>query len=234
MGDQRQQALHHQRADGRPVRRLRPHRPRRARRPRHLQLRRRDVDAGGERRPQGQEDGPGRRLDRRGVLRRRASAGGGAWLLNGQKTWTTSAHFAEWYWVGARTDPDAPKHAGITLFLVPLDHPGITINGIWTMGDERTNDVFFDDVFVPDVARRRQREQRLPVHLVRARPRAVHDVHLLADAPTPRCALRLRARHRDRWRTVEGRSGRPVEDRAARHAGARSRACSGCGSSTRR
>ena len=73
------------------------------------------------------------------------------WILNGQKTWTTSAHFAEWYWVGARTDPDAPKHAGITLFLVPLDQPGITINGIWTMGDERTNDVFFDDVFVPDV-----------------------------------------------------------------------------------
>jgi alkylation response protein AidB-like acyl-CoA dehydrogenase len=72
------------------------------------------------------------------------------WVLNGQKTWTTSAHFAEWYWVGARTDPDAPKHHGITLFLVPLDQPGITINGIWTMGDERTNDVFFDDVFVPD------------------------------------------------------------------------------------
>lgn len=72
------------------------------------------------------------------------------WVLNGQKTWTTSAHFAEWYWVGARTDPEAPKHFGITLFLVPLDHPGITIQGIWTMGDERTNSVFFDDVFVPD------------------------------------------------------------------------------------
>jgi alkylation response protein AidB-like acyl-CoA dehydrogenase len=51
--------------------------------------------------------------------------------------------------VGARTDPES-KHQGITLFLVPLDHPGITINGIWTMGDERTNDVFFDDVFVHD------------------------------------------------------------------------------------
>ncbi|MET1003750.1 MAG: acyl-CoA dehydrogenase family protein [Acidimicrobiia bacterium] len=72
------------------------------------------------------------------------------WLLNGQKTWTTSAHFADWYWVGARTDPDAPKHAGITLFLVPMNHPGITVQGIWTMGDERTNDVFFDDVFVED------------------------------------------------------------------------------------
>ena len=74
----------------------------------------------------------------------------GGWVLNGQKTWTTSAHFAEWYWVGARTDPEAPKHAGITLFLVPLDQPGITINAIWTMGDERTNEVFLNDVFVPD------------------------------------------------------------------------------------
>ncbi|WP_436787737.1 acyl-CoA dehydrogenase family protein [Yinghuangia sp. YIM S10712] len=74
----------------------------------------------------------------------------GGWILNGQKTWTTSAHFAEWYWVGARTNPDAPKHHGITLFLVPLDHPRITVRGIWTMGDERTNDVFFDDVYVSD------------------------------------------------------------------------------------
>lgn len=76
------------------------------------------------------------------------------WLLNGQKTWTTSAHFAEWYWLGTRTDP-ANKHHGITLMLVPLDQPGITINGIWTMGgvpmgDERTNEVFIDNVFVPD------------------------------------------------------------------------------------
>jgi hypothetical protein len=74
----------------------------------------------------------------------------GGWVLNGQKTWTTSAHFAEWYWVGARTDPEAAKHAGITLFLVPIDQPNITVNAIWTMGDERTNEVFLNDVFVPD------------------------------------------------------------------------------------
>jgi alkylation response protein AidB-like acyl-CoA dehydrogenase len=80
----------------------------------------------------------------------RAARDGDGWRLNGQKTWTTSAHFAEWYWVGARTDPEAPKHHGITLFLVPLDDPGLTIRPIWTMGDERTNDVFFDDVFVHD------------------------------------------------------------------------------------
>jgi len=71
------------------------------------------------------------------------------WILNGQKTWTTSAHFAEWYWLGTRTNPD-DKHRGITLMLVPLDQPGITISGIWTMGDERTNEVFIEDVFVPD------------------------------------------------------------------------------------
>ncbi len=74
----------------------------------------------------------------------------GGWSLNGQKTWTTSAHFAEWYWVGARTDPTVAKHAGITLFLVPIDQPNITVNAIWTMGDERTNEVFLNDVFVPD------------------------------------------------------------------------------------
>jgi 3-oxocholest-4-en-26-oyl-CoA dehydrogenase alpha subunit len=82
-------------------------------------------------------------------MKLKATRDGEGWRLNGQKTWTTSAHFAEWYWVGARTDPES-KHQGITLFLVPLDHPGITINGIWTMGDERTNDVFFDDVWVSD------------------------------------------------------------------------------------
>jgi alkylation response protein AidB-like acyl-CoA dehydrogenase len=73
----------------------------------------------------------------------------GGWVLNGQKIWTTSAHFADWYWVGARTDPDQ-KHKGITLFLVPMDHPGLEVHATWTIGDERTNEVYFKDVFVPD------------------------------------------------------------------------------------
>src|SRR4051794_6139431 len=71
------------------------------------------------------------------------------WLLNGQKTWTTSAHFAEWYWLGTRTSQES-KHGGITLMLVPLDQPGVDIRAIWTMGDERTNEVWIDNVFVPD------------------------------------------------------------------------------------
>jgi hypothetical protein len=72
----------------------------------------------------------------------------GGWVLSGHKIWTTSAHFADWYWVGARTSEH--KHKGITLFLVPMDHPGLEIHPTWTIGDERTNEVYFDDVFVED------------------------------------------------------------------------------------
>ena len=104
------------------------------------------------------------------------------WILNGQKTWTTSAHFAEWYWLG--TAPTRrTSTAGITLMLVPLDQPGVTIKGIWTMGDERTNEVFIEDVFVPDDYVVGEVEPRLPVHLAGARPRALHAVHVLADQP---------------------------------------------------
>lgn len=83
-------------------------------------------------------------------LRATRDAARGGWVLSGQKVWTTSAHFADWYWVGARTDPAAAKHRGITLFLVRMDDPGLTIHPTWTIGDERTNEVFFDDVFVSD------------------------------------------------------------------------------------
>ncbi len=72
------------------------------------------------------------------------------WVLNGQKIFTTSAHFADWYWVGARTDPDKPKHAGITLFLLRMDDPGLEIQHMPTLGEELTNQVFFNDCFVPE------------------------------------------------------------------------------------
>lgn len=84
------------------------------------------------------------------AMRLKAERKGEGWVLNGQKVFTTSAHFADWYWVGARTDPDAPKHHGISLFLVRMDDPGLTIHPMYTMGGERTNAVFFDNVFVHD------------------------------------------------------------------------------------
>ncbi len=80
----------------------------------------------------------------------KATRDGDGWRLNGQKIFTTSAHFADWYWVGARTDPDKPKHDGITLFLVRMDDPGLTVQPMPTIGDEITNQVFFDNVWVSD------------------------------------------------------------------------------------
>ncbi|MCP4038333.1 MAG: acyl-CoA dehydrogenase [bacterium] len=74
----------------------------------------------------------------------------GGWKLNGQKIWTTSAHFADWYWFGARTNQEAKKHAGISLFLIPMDEKGLEIQSMPCIGGDQTNQVFFDDVFVPD------------------------------------------------------------------------------------
>ncbi|MBC2778976.1 acyl-CoA dehydrogenase family protein [Parasphingopyxis marina] len=84
------------------------------------------------------------------ALKLKAERVDGGWRLNGQKMFTTSAHFADWYWLAARTDFEAPKHKGISLFLVPMDQPGITIHPIETMGEHVTNQVFIDDVFVGD------------------------------------------------------------------------------------
>lgn len=81
-------------------------------------------------------------------LKLKAERDGEGWRLNGQKMWTTSAHFADWYWVAARTDPELAKHKGISVFLLPMNHPGLSVHPIETMGDHRTNAVFFDDVWV--------------------------------------------------------------------------------------
>ncbi|WP_051466352.1 acyl-CoA dehydrogenase family protein, partial [Pseudofrankia saprophytica] len=76
-----------------------------------------------------------------------------AWRINGQKMWTTLAHTAAHCLLLTRTNPDVPKHRGLTMFLVPMDSPGITIQPIHTIADERTNVVFYDDVIVPDSCR---------------------------------------------------------------------------------
>ena len=75
---------------------------------------------------------------------------GDDWVINGQKIWTTGAHRSNWGWLAARTDPDAPKHKGISMFLVPMDAPGISIRPLVNMaGNHGFNEVFFEDVRIP-------------------------------------------------------------------------------------
>jgi alkylation response protein AidB-like acyl-CoA dehydrogenase len=83
------------------------------------------------------------------ALRLRAERDGDEFVLNGQKMWTSAAHFAELIWLACRTNPDAPRHEGISLLLVDLDSPGIEIRPIPTMADHQANAMFFTDVRVP-------------------------------------------------------------------------------------
>jgi alkylation response protein AidB-like acyl-CoA dehydrogenase len=84
------------------------------------------------------------------AIETRAVRDGDDFVLNGQKIWTTGAHRSNWGWLAARTDPDAPKHKGISMFLVPMDAPGISIRPLINMaGDHGFNEVFFEDVRIP-------------------------------------------------------------------------------------
>ncbi len=76
----------------------------------------------------------------------------GGWTLNGQKVWTTNAQFASFGLLLARTDPDVPKHKGLTMFIVPMDAHGVTVRGLRQIsGEAEFNEVFFDDVVLePD------------------------------------------------------------------------------------
>jgi len=82
-------------------------------------------------------------------LSTRAVRDGDEYVINGQKIFTTHAHDADYIWLAARTDPDAPKHKGISIILVPTDTPGFSLTPIYTLGRERTNATFYEDVRVP-------------------------------------------------------------------------------------
>ena len=75
---------------------------------------------------------------------------GDDWVINGSKMFTTGAHNCQYVFLITNTDPDAPKHKSLTMFLVPLDLPGIEIQGIRTVDGDRTNIVYYSDVRVDD------------------------------------------------------------------------------------
>ena len=80
----------------------------------------------------------------------RAVRDGDEWVINGQKMFTSGAELADYVLLLTRTDPDVPKHKGLTLFLVPLKVPGVEIQPVHTFMDERTNATFYADVRIPD------------------------------------------------------------------------------------
>ncbi len=84
------------------------------------------------------------------AIKTRAVRDGNEWVINGSKMWTTLAQVSDWVFLLTRTDPDAGRYGGFTVFIIPMDTPGITVDPIHTMSTERSNVTFYDDVRVGD------------------------------------------------------------------------------------
>jgi 3-oxocholest-4-en-26-oyl-CoA dehydrogenase alpha subunit len=82
-------------------------------------------------------------------LKTTALRDGDEYIINGQKVFTSLAGGADYIWLAARTDPEAKKHKGISMFLVPMSTPGISINPMSLLGEHDINQTFFDDVRIP-------------------------------------------------------------------------------------
>ncbi|MBK6320021.1 MAG: acyl-CoA dehydrogenase family protein [Dehalococcoidia bacterium] len=84
------------------------------------------------------------------AMQTRAVRDGDDYIINGQKIWTSFGHYADWGWLAVRTDPDVPKHKGLSTFAIKMDTPGITIRPLVNMaGTHEFNEIFFEDVRVP-------------------------------------------------------------------------------------
>jgi alkylation response protein AidB-like acyl-CoA dehydrogenase len=142
-------------------------------------------------------------------VRTKAVADGDDWVIDGQKMFTTMAHIADYVFLLTRTNTDVPKHRGMTMFLVPMNAPGVDVAPVHTLGGERTNITYYNQVRVPDSARVGEIDggwdvmmvalafERQPAaylsHLVRAATewavRAGEDGHRPADRAEVRAAI---------------------------------------------
>lgn len=132
----------------------------------------------------------------------RAERQGDDWVINGQKIFTTAADVADYIFLLVRTAPELPKHAGLTLFLVPMNLPGIEIQAVHTIQDERTNITYLSEVRVPD--RYRVGEVNAGVSVMAA------TLELEHGGDQYRISFSHMLQHAVRWAQGTQRAGRPL------------------------
>ena len=82
-------------------------------------------------------------------LKTKATLEGDEWVINGQKMWTSLIQYADWLWLACRTEPDAPRHKGLSMILVPADAPGVSYTPVHTVAGVGTSATYYSDVRVP-------------------------------------------------------------------------------------
>ncbi|MDP2005318.1 MAG: acyl-CoA dehydrogenase [Rubrivivax sp.] len=128
------------------------------------------------------------------------------WRIDGQKIFTTAGNLAQYIFLLVRTNPDVPKHKGLSLFLVPMDLPGISLQPVHTLQDERTNITFFDNVRVHDRYRIGAVDGGLDVMAA--------TLELEHGGDQYRLSFRQMFRHALAWAQRTQRDGRPLIDHA--------------------
>lgn len=140
----------------------------------------------------------------------RAVREGEDWVINGQKMFTSQGHLADYVLLIARTDPDLPKHAGLTLFLVPTSIPGYEVHEVKTLGGERTNITYYENMRIPD---------RYRIGDVNGGTKVLSTALKLEQGGGEFfvSALRIMLRHAEQWAHTEGVDGsRPIDTAAIR------------------